>query len=116
MNTGKISSLGVFALAHYYCQGKQKEMAIRKVNGATDFQIWSLITRYFLRLVLISFIVACPFAGYFMGEWLNNFVYKTSLDLWIFALAGFIVSVITIWVVTNQSLWTARQNPLDVLK
>lgn len=111
-----ISSLGVFALAHYYCQGKQKEIAIRKVNGATDYQIWSLITRYFLRLVLISFIVACPFAGYFMEEWLNNFVYKTSLDLWIFVLAGFIVSVITILVVTNQSVWTARQNPLKVLK
>lgn len=111
-----ISSLGVFALAFYFCQGKQKEMAIRKVNGATNFQIWSLIVRYFLRLVLISFVIACPFAGYFMNEWLSNFVYKTSLDLWIFALAGIVVSIISVLVVSNQSLWTVRQNPLDVLK
>ena len=111
-----ISSLGVFALAFYFCQGKQKEMAIRKVNGATNFQIWSLIVRYFLRLVLISFVIACPFAGYFMSEWLSNFVYKTSLDLWIFALAGIVVSIISVLVVSNQSLWTVRQNPLDVLK
>lgn len=111
-----ISSLGVFALTFYYCQSKLREIAIRKVHGATDKQIWLFIIKYFAKLMLVALAIACPIAGYSMNEWLSNFAFKVPLDYWIFVIAGFAVCAISLLVVTCQSLWAIRQNPVNILE
>jgi len=83
-----ISCLGLLGLVMFAAEQRTKEFGIRKVLGATVANIVNLLSKEFLMLIILSFLIAAPFAGYFMHQWLQGFAYKIELSWWIFALAG----------------------------
>ena len=109
--------LGILGQVFQICINKTKEIGIRKVNGAKLFDIFKIINYRFVVLVLAAFIIASPIAFKLMQKWLENFAYKTTLDWWIFALAGLgKSSAFVVTIVTLQSWNTARRNPIETLR
>jgi ABC-type antimicrobial peptide transport system permease subunit len=111
-----ISCLGLFALASFMAERRVKEIGIRKANGAKTEDIIMLLTTDFTKLVIISFIVSAPVAWYIMRMWLENFVYKTNITIWIFVVAGVLALVIALVTVGYQSVKAALKNPVDALR
>ncbi len=111
-----ISCLGLFALASFMAERRVKEIGIRKANGAKTEDIIMLLTTDFTKLVIISFIVSAPVAWYIMRVWLENFVYKTNISIWIFVVAGVLALVIALLTVGYQSVKAALKNPVDALR
>jgi ABC-type antimicrobial peptide transport system permease subunit len=111
-----ISCLGLFALASFMAERRVKEIGIRKVNGAKTEDIIQLLTTDFTKLVVISFILSAPVAWYIMRIWLENFVYKTNITIWIFVIAGVIALFIALLTVGYQSVKAAIKNPVDALR
>jgi putative ABC transport system permease protein len=93
-----------------------KEIGIRKANGAKTEDIIKLLTTDFTKLVIISFIFSAPVAWYIMRMWLENFVYKTNITIWIFVVAGVLALVIALLTVGYQSTKAALKNPVDALR
>ena len=111
-----ISGIGLFAIALDDTQRRVKEIGVRKVNGATIKEIMVLLNGDFVRWILVAFLIACPVAYYFMDKWLENFAYKTTLDWWIFGLAGLLTLVVALLTVSGLSYRAATQNPVLALK
>jgi putative ABC transport system permease protein len=111
-----LSSLGIFALAAFSMQRRIKEIGIRKVNGATIFEVISLLNKDFLKWVIIAFMIAIPGAYFAVHRWLENFAYRTTLSWWIFALAGLLALVIALLTVSWQSWRAATRNPVEALR
>ncbi|WP_031425232.1 FtsX-like permease family protein [Flavimarina sp. Hel_I_48] len=111
-----VSCLGLFGLITYAAQLKKKEIGIRKVLGASVFQVIKLLSRDFLILVILSAVIAIPLAWYFMQLWLQNFEYRTPMSWWIFALAGGITLGIALLTVSFQAFKAALANPVKSLK
>ena len=111
-----ISSLGVFAMASFKIQRQEKEIGIRKVNGAQNAEILVMLNREFVKWVLIGFVIATPLAWYAMHRWLESFAYKTELSWWIFALAGVLALGIALLTVSWQSWKAATKNPVEALR
>lgn len=111
-----ISVMGIFAMSVFYNQQKIKEIGVRKVNGATVLQIVKLLNLDFIKWVAIAFVIACPIAYYAMNNWLQEFPYKTTLDWWIFALAGIFAIIVSLLTVSWQSFKAARRNPVEALR
>jgi len=111
-----IAELGLFGLASFNALQRTKEIGIRKVLGASIQQILLLLSRDFVRLVLIASIIAFPIAYYFMDQWLQSFAYRTPIHWSLFVLAGLITLLIALLTVSFQSVRTARTNPVEVLK
>ena len=111
-----ISCLGLFALAAYMAENRIKEIGIRKVMGASVSGIATLLSKDFLKLVLISFVIASPLAGWFMHTWLQNFSYHIRISWWIFALTGLLTVLITLVTVSSQAIRAALTNPADSLR
>ena len=86
-----LSMIGLFAISFHSSRKRTKEIGIRKINGATIFGVLSLLNRDFLRWLIIAFVIASPIAWYIMNKWLQGFAYRTELNWWIFALAGFLL-------------------------
>jgi putative ABC transport system permease protein len=95
---------------------RTKEIGIRKVNGARNSEILFLLNKDFVKWVAISFVIAVPLAWYVMHNWLVTFAYRTSLSLWIFALAGVGAMGVALISVTWQSWKTATRDPVEALK
>jgi putative ABC transport system permease protein len=111
-----ICSLGLFGLAHLAAQRRIKEIGIRKVLGATAASIASLLTKDFLKLVIISLLVASPLAWWIMNNWLQDFAYRISIGWWMFVLAGLIAIAIAMITVSYQAIKTAIANPVKSLR
>ena len=111
-----ICCLGLFGLAHLSASRRIKEIGIRKVLGASVVQIVALLTGSFLKLVLISFIVAVPFALYVMNGWLGNFAYRIRIDVSLFLVAGGIAGIMAIVAVAVQCFLYAVASPVKSLK
>lgn len=111
-----ISCLGLFGMAAYVAEQRSREIGIRKVLGATISSIVSLISSDFLKLVLISMLVACPVAYLIMQGWLQNFAYRINIAWWVFVVAGGLALGIAFITVGLQSLKAAVANPVDALK
>jgi putative ABC transport system permease protein len=111
-----ISVMGIFAMVVFYNHQKIKEIGVRKVNGATVFQIVKMLNLDFIKWVAIAFVIACPIAYYAMNKWLQEFPYKTTLDWWIFALAGIFALIVALLTVSWQSFKAARLNPVKALR
>jgi ABC-type antimicrobial peptide transport system permease subunit len=111
-----IASLGLLGLSSFSIQRKTKEIGIRKVVGASVNHIVILLVRNFTWWVFISFLLACPVAWYVMNQWLQNFAYKTSLDWWMFALAGLLALFIALFTVSYHTTKAALKNPVDSLR
>ncbi len=111
-----ISCLGIFGLASFVAEQRIKEIGVRKVLGASVFNLWSLLSKDFVALVFISFLIATPISYYFTHKWLQSYEYRTNLSWWIFIAAGAGVLMITLLTVSFQSIKAAMANPVKSLR
>jgi ABC-type antimicrobial peptide transport system permease subunit len=111
-----ISCLGLFGLASFVAEQRTKEIGIRKVVGATVFNLWTLLSKDFVMLVVIACLIAVPLAWYGMNQWLQGYDYRTNMNWWIFALAILGALVITILTVSFQAVKAALANPVKSLR
>ncbi|MGZ3881649.1 MAG: FtsX-like permease family protein, partial [Flavisolibacter sp.] len=111
-----IACLGLFGLAAYAAEQRTKEIGIRKVLGATVSNIVGMLSKDFLKLVIIASIIAFPVAWWFMNKWLQDFAYRINISWWIFALAAFVSIFIAIITVSFQAIKAALTNPVKNLR
>jgi putative ABC transport system permease protein len=111
-----ISCLGLFGLAAYTAEQRNKEIGIRKVLGASVSQIWLLLTADFILLVLVSCLIASPIALYFLQHWLQNYDYRITIGPWVFIAAAVAAAVITIITISFQAIRAAIANPVTTLR
>jgi ABC-type antimicrobial peptide transport system permease subunit len=111
-----ISCLGLLALSSLIIEQRRIEIGIRKVLGATVITLCKLLSKDFVALVAISFLIAAPVSYYFMHHWLENYSYRTTISWWIFATAGVSALLIAILVVNFQAVKAAITNPVKSLR
>ena len=111
-----ISCLGLFGLASFVAEQRTKEIGVRKVLGATVINLWSLLSKDFVLLVILSQLIASPIAYYAMHKWLMNYHYRTDISWWVFAITCFGALLITILTVSYQSIKAALANPVKSLR
>lgn len=111
-----VACLGLFALSAFMVEQRSKEISIRLVLGASMESVFGLLTANFLKLVLVSILLAAPLAWYAMDQWLQNFTYRTELAWWIFVLAGVLALLIAVFTISFQAFRAARMNPVNSLK
>lgn len=111
-----IACLGLFGLAAFSADQRKKELGIRKLHGASIHQLVFLFSSEFTKLVALSIVIATPVAYLMTNAWLNNFAYRTPIDVWVFLAAGLTALSIATVTVGFQSFSAARANPVDVLK
>ncbi|MCU0392401.1 MAG: ABC transporter permease [Thermoflexibacter sp.] len=111
-----ISCLGLFGLASFVAEQRTKEIGVRKVLGANILQLWTLLSKDFVLLVIISFLIATPTAYYFMQNWLQQYNYRSEIAWWIFAFSGGGALLMTLLTVSYQAIKAARLNPVKSLR
>jgi len=111
-----ISCLGLFGLASFVAEQRTKEIGIRKVVGATIFNLWTLLSKEFVMLVLIACVIAIPLSWYGMYQWLQKYDYHTDIHWWIFAIAILGALGITVLTVSFQAIKAAVANPVKALR
>ncbi|GAB4031743.1 ABC transporter permease [Spirosoma gilvum] len=111
-----ISCLGLFGLASFVAEQRTKEIGVRKVLGASVLNLWSLLSKDFVILVVISCLIASPIAYYYLGEWLKDYEYRTDMSWWIFAASAGGALLITLLTVSFQSIRAALINPVKSLR
>jgi putative ABC transport system permease protein len=111
-----ISCLGLFGLAAFTAEQRTKEIGIRKVMGASVQNIVLLLSKDFVRLVLLAFVIAVPVAWYTMNRWLENFAYSIDISPWAFVVAGLLALLIAFLTVSYQSIKAALANPVKSLR
>jgi putative ABC transport system permease protein len=111
-----IICMGLFTVTSLLITRRTREIGIRKVNGARVFDLLMMLNSDFIRWFGIAFVFACPIAWFAMHKWLQNFIYKTDLSWWVFAVSGIIVLAVTVITVTWQSWRAATRNPVEALR
>ena len=111
-----ISCLGLFGLASFVAEQRNKEIGVRKILGATVFSLWRLLSKDFVFLVGLSCLIAIPIAGWMLHQWLQSYAYRTEISWWIFAAAGLGAIGITLLTVSYQSIRAALTNPVRSLR
>jgi len=111
-----IACLGLFGLATYIAEQRTKEIGIRKVLGASVTNIVKMLSTDFVKLVLISFVIATPIAWWLMNKWLQEFAFRIDLSWWIFAITGLIALIIALGTLSFQAIRAAISNPVKSLR
>ena len=111
-----IACLGLFGLATYTAQQRTKEIGVRKVLGASVGSLVALLSKDFLKLILIALILASPIAWWSMNQWLKDFAYRVEIEWWVFVLAGLLAIGIALLTVSFQSIKAALMNPVKSLR
>lgn len=111
-----IACLGLLGLATYTAQQRTKEIGIRKVLGAEVYNIVTLLSKDFIKLVMISIFIATPISWYYMNQWLEGFAYRMEIQPWIFVLAGVVAIAVAIFTISYQSFKSASMNPVTSLR
>jgi len=111
-----ISCLGLFGLTSFVAEQRTKEIGVRKVLGATIFNVWNMLSKDFLKLVIISCFIAIPIAYYIMNGWLQAYPYRVILEWWIFVLAIIGALLVTVITVSFQAIKAAKANPVKSLR
>jgi len=111
-----ISCLGLFGLTSFVAEQRTKEIGVRKVLGASVFNVWNMLSKDFLKLVVISSFIAIPIAYYVMNGWLQEYPYRVILKWWIFALAIIGAMLVTVLTVSFQAFKAAKANPVKSLR
>ena len=111
-----ISCLGLFGLTSFVAEQRTKEIGVRKVLGASVFNVWNMLSKDFMKLVIISCFIAVPIAYYVMNGWLQEYPYRVILKWWIFALAMLGAMGITVLTVSFQAIKAAKSNPIKSLR
>jgi putative ABC transport system permease protein len=111
-----IACLGLFGLASFMAEQRTKEIGVRKVLGASMNNIVSMLSRDFLRLVLVSAVFAIPLSWFIMHRWLENFAYRVNISWWVFVLAAILALLIALVTISFQTVKAALTNPVDSLR
>jgi ABC-type antimicrobial peptide transport system permease subunit len=111
-----ISCLGLFGLAMFMAATRMREIGVRKVLGASVTSITALLSKDFLKLVIIAFFIAIPVAWYAMSEWLHHYTYNIGIEWWIFGLAGILSCAVALATVSFQAIRSAIANPVKSLR
>ena len=111
-----LATLGLFGLAAFTIEQRTKEIGIRKVLGASIASINSMLSADFLKLVILSIIIASPIAWWSMHNWLQNFAYRIAIPWWVFVIAGAIAIITSVVTVSYHAIRAAIANPVDSLK
>lgn len=111
-----ISCLGLFGMASFVAEQRTKEIGIRKVLGASVFNLWKMLSTEFVLMILLSCSIAVPVAYYFLSKWLLNYEYHTAISWWIFAVSVAGAFVITLLTVSFQAIKAALANPVKSLR
>ena len=111
-----IACLGLFGLVTYAAEQRTKEIGIRKVLGATVSNIVAMLSKDFLRLVIIAALVAFPIAWWAMNKWLQDFAYRINISWWIFIVAGVVALLIALITVSFKTIKAAIANPVKNLR
>jgi putative ABC transport system permease protein len=111
-----VSCLGLFGLAAYVAEQRTKEIAVRKILGASITQVWVLLSGDFILLVTISCVIASPVALYFISGWLQKYDYRISIGPGVFILSGIMAIIITLFTISFQSIKSALANPVKSLR
>ena len=111
-----IALIGLLGLIAFTIEQKVKEIGVRKVLGAPVSSIIMRLNMDIAKWIAISFLIACPFAFFIMDQWLQDFVYRINISVWIFIISGLCTMIITLAAVSWQSLRAARMNPVDCLR
>ena len=111
-----VSCLGLFGLATFATQKRVKEIGVRKVLGASEAGIVAMLSKDFIKLVVVALIIAFPVAWLLMNKWLENFAYRITISWWMFAIAGLLAVFIAFLTVSYQSVRAALANPVRSLK
>ena len=111
-----IASMGLMGLSIFMIEKRTKEIGIRKVNGASVYDIVKMINIVFIKWLFLAFVIAIPVSYYAMQLWLQNFAYRTQISLWIFILAGGIALIIVLITVSWFTYRAARRNPIEALR
>jgi putative ABC transport system permease protein len=111
-----IACLGLLGLSSYATENRRKEIGVRKVNGATTFELVLLLIKDFSSLILIAFVISVPIS-YFLGtKWLENFAYQTDIGILVFVIAGLISICLAVITVSYHTIKAARANPVTSLR
>jgi len=111
-----LAIMGLFGIALISISGKTKEIGLRKVNGASVWEVIYLINKDFVIWILLSMLISIPLSFYLMSNWQNRFAYKTELSWWIFALASISAITVAVLTVSWQSWRAATRNPIEALR
>jgi len=111
-----ISCLGLFGLASFVAEQRKKEIGVRKVLGASTFNLWRMLSKEFALLVFISCFIAIPLAWYYLNNWLQRYDYRTTISFWIFIASGVAALAITLITVSFQAIKAALANPVKSLR
>ena len=111
-----ICCIGLAGLASFTIEKRIREIGIRKVLGASLQQLLMLISKEFLRLVLIAFIIAVPLTWWFMSNWLEKYAYRVNISIWLFVSVGAVILLLTLLVVSLNTIGAAIRNPVKSLR
>jgi putative ABC transport system permease protein len=111
-----IAAMGLCALTAFLAGQRTREIGIRKVLGAGVGSLTALLSKDFLKLVLIAIIITMPIAWWAMNKWLQNFAYRIHLSWWMFIIAGIVIAIISIITVSSQAIKAATANPARSLR
>ena len=111
-----ISCLGLLGLAAFAAERREKEISIRKILGASIINIVNLLSKDFLKLIIVALCLATPLAWYVMNSWLQNFHYHVDMPWWTFLIAGAFAIILAFGTIGFQSLKAARANHADTLR
>ena len=111
-----ISCLGLFGLASFVAEQRKKEIGVRKVLGASTYNLWQMLSKEFVWLVFISCFIAIPLAWYYLNQWLLHYDYRAPISFWIFIMAGAGALAITLLTVSFQAIKAALANPVKSLR
>jgi ABC-type antimicrobial peptide transport system permease subunit len=111
-----ISCLGLFGMASFMAEQRTKEIGVRKVLGASMFNLWGLLSKDFVLLIIVSLLIAVPIAYYLMYNWLLSYELRTALSWWIFAASGLGAVLITLFTISFQAMKAALANPIKSLR
>lgn len=111
-----ISCIGIFGLAAFAASQRTKEIGIRKVLGASVFNLWKMLSNDFMRLVVVAILLGTPLAYYFATQWLSHYEYRVEIPWMVFAVTGMLALVITLLTVSYQALKAALVNPVKSLR
>ncbi|MFY0652865.1 MAG: ABC transporter permease [Cyclobacteriaceae bacterium] len=111
-----VACLGLFGLATFATEQRKKEIGIRKVLGISNGQIMTLLSKDFLSLIMMAFVIACPLAYFLLRSWLDGFAYRVDISVWPFLVAGLITIAIALLTISFHSIKAALVNPVVALK
>jgi putative ABC transport system permease protein len=111
-----IACLGLLGLSAFVTEQRTKEIGIRKVLGASIPEIVVLLSKEFMKWVLIANVIAWPLAYYAMNEWLQNFAYRANIGVWVFIASGVLSLIVALMTVSSHAIKAATANPVESMR